>query len=83
MSGAAVEGSLGFEHVKGHPQATVLKRIPVEASGKDQDGVQIHVLLHVLDGAAKELEIYKDDGSPILRMPNPREMQLLVLGESQ
>src|SRR5262245_38224212 len=30
--------------------APVLKRIPVEAEGKDEDGVTIHILLHVVDG---------------------------------
>jgi hypothetical protein len=43
--------------------------VPVEGSGSDTDGVPIHLLVHVVDGLAVELEIYKADGSPILSMP--------------
>lgn len=41
------------------------ERIPVEAELPDNDGVSIHVLLHVVNGLLAELEIYKDDLSPI------------------
>jgi hypothetical protein len=31
-------------------KAPVVKRVPVEAEGKDEDGSIIHMLLHVDDG---------------------------------
>jgi hypothetical protein len=30
-------------------------------------------------GFAKELEVYKDDGSPIRRMPSPGDLEIIVL----
>jgi hypothetical protein len=49
--------------------APVLYRVPTELYGLDVDGVQISVLLHVVDGVCREIEIYKVDGSDIQRMP--------------
>jgi hypothetical protein len=49
--------------------APVLHRIPTELYGPDVDGVQISVLLHVVDGLCREIEIYKVDGTTIRRMP--------------
>lgn len=60
-------------------KALVIKRVPVEAEAKDQDGVVIHALLHVVDGRPIELEIYKDDGSTIKRMPLASAFELIVL----
>jgi hypothetical protein len=45
----------------------------------DEDGVHVHFLLHVVEGFAKELEFYKDDGTPIKRMPHPSELEIIVL----
>jgi len=58
--------------------ASVVKRIPVEAEAKDEDGLTIHVLLHVVDGKPVELEIYKDGGS-VTRMPPASAFELIVL----
>jgi hypothetical protein len=49
--------------------APVLYRIPTELYGPDVDGVQINVLLHVVDGVCREIELYKVDGTDIRRMP--------------
>lgn len=59
--------------------APVVKRIPVEAEAKDRDGVDIHLLLHVVNGRPTELEIFKDDGSPVKQMPAPSAFELIVL----
>jgi hypothetical protein len=59
--------------------APVIKRIPVEAEAKDDDGVTVHVLLHVIGGRPVELEIYKDDGSTVKRMPPSSAFELIVL----
>jgi hypothetical protein len=56
-----------------------VKTIPVEAEANDTDGVIIHVLLHMVHGRPDELEVYKDDSSPIRHMPPPAEFNLIVL----
>jgi len=73
------DGSLEFELAACYDPAPVAKRIPVEGDGVDEDGIHVHVLLHVVNGFVKELEIYKDDGSPIRRMPKARDLALVVL----
>jgi hypothetical protein len=73
------EGSLELKVQSVFDPAPVLKRIPVEAEGVDQDGVGVHLLLHVVGGVVKELEVYKDDGSAISRIPSPRELKVFVL----
>jgi hypothetical protein len=37
-------------------------RFPIEATSVDIDGIPIQVLLHVVDKAVKEIEIYRVDG---------------------
>jgi len=59
--------------------AVVKKRIPTEGEALDSDGTVIHYLLHVVDGVMKELEIYKDDSSVVLRRPNPSEVVVNIL----
>jgi hypothetical protein len=49
------------------PRARTLFRVPVEGEAIDEDGVVIAILLHIVDGVANELEIYRADGGPILR----------------
>lgn len=73
------EGSLELELRDVAKPAPVGKRIPVEADAIDEDGIHVHFLLHVVNGFAKELEIYKDDRSPIRRMPRPDELEIIVL----
>jgi hypothetical protein len=58
--------------------APVKSRVPTEGKCADADGVEIHVLLHVVDGAMNELEIFKDDGSSILNPPNARALVLFT-----
>jgi hypothetical protein len=70
------EGSIEMEPSL-RVQAPVMKTVPVEAYAEDSDGVMVHVLLHVKDGIAVELEFYKDDSSRILSRPN--QWQVMVL----
>jgi hypothetical protein len=72
-------GSLELHPNAQSPSAKVVKRIPVEAEGSDEDGVRVHILLHVVNGKARELEIYKDDGSRIRRLPEPAMLDVVVL----
>ena len=51
-------------------KALVKFRVPVELSGVDTDGIGVHVLLHVVDGVATEVEIYKDSPTPIVSLPS-------------
>ncbi len=73
------EGSLALEPNDAAKPASVKKRIPVEAEAVDEDGIHVHLLLHVVNGLATELEVYKDDGSPIRRMPGPDDLEVIVL----
>ena len=57
-------------------KAQVITRVPVEAWAADTDGINVNFLLHVVDGVVKELEIYKSDSTPIIRMPPPSEWEL-------
>lgn len=66
------EGSLELR-VSNDQLATVRYPVPTELYGADIDGVQISVMLHVIDGICREVEIYKVAGSPIQRMPDTWE----------
>jgi hypothetical protein len=70
-------GSLKFE-VEDGPKAKVTQRVPVDARANDSDGVPIEFLLHVVDGLVRELEIYKADGSPIMRHPVASDLQVFT-----
>jgi hypothetical protein len=71
-------GSLVFAPSDKTP-AEVVRRIPVEAELDDSDGVTIHVLLHVVDGLVKELEVYRDDSGRVQRELVPKDLKLMVL----
>jgi len=73
------EGSIKFLHDL-EPQQMEQIKFPVEAQYQDKDGTWIHALLFVVDKKVDELEIYKDDASPITRMPKPEEWEILDLG---
>jgi hypothetical protein len=64
------EGSLSLKTDPRAAQAEARDRVVAEGYYSDEDvgtsdGPQVHVLLHVVRGRLAELEIYKDDGSPI------------------
>src|SRR5579863_10612564 len=52
-------------------KAPVVQRVPVEAEAKDEDGVVIHMLLHVVEGRPVELEFFREDTASIKMMPPP------------
>lgn len=58
--------------------AQVHQRVPVEAMTKDIDNMQVYVLLHVTEGLLGELEIYKADGTPLIRPPQPDSLVVTV-----
>ena len=69
------DGSLEFD-VGMSPIAVSKFRIPVEGATEDVDGIPIHILLHVIDGRIKELEVYKEDSSAVIKMPDPEQLRL-------
>jgi hypothetical protein len=60
-------------------KASVNQRIPVQAEGKDQDGVTIHLLLHVVDGRPIELEFFREDAQTVKKLPPASSFELIVL----
>jgi hypothetical protein len=60
-------------------KAPVVKRVPVEAEGKDEDDVTVHMLLHVIDGRPIELEFFREDTETVKKMPSPLAFELIVL----
>jgi len=68
-------GCLDFE-VSAGPPAFTRFRVPVEGEFEDEDGITIHVLLHIVNHRVKTLEIYKEDLSEVRRMPDPSELRL-------
>lgn len=72
------DGSLEFAHTD-LPPAGVVRRVPVEGEIEDTDGVTIHLLLHVVDGVLKELEVYRDDSKRIQRALAPEDLRTIIL----
>lgn len=60
-------------------KANVVKRVPVEAEGKDEDGVTIHMELHVVEGRPIELEFYREDTKTVKKIPPASTFELIVL----
>lgn len=58
--------------------AVVRRSVPVEAEGEDEDGITVHFLLHIVDGFLDLLEIYKEDGSGVIRLPEPSQLRLFL-----
>lgn len=74
------EGSLEFV-VNTEVRAPGRTRIPVEAEMKDDDGVPVRLLLHVVDDLARELEVYKGDSSPLIAKLTPSRLRIVKPGE--
>ena len=60
-------------------KASIVKRIPVGAEAKDEDGVVIHMLLHVVEGRPVELEFFREDTASVKRLPPASDFELVVL----
>jgi len=73
------EGSLSLRPNPSAARALVKDRVVSEAYYSDQDacvreGPLVNVLMHVVEGFLAELEIYKDDGSPIKKDPRAEDL---------
>ncbi len=69
------EGSLSIQVNPLAPPTEVNSRVVSEAYYCDEDGIscegaKVNVLLHVVKGKLTEIELYKDDGSPIKKRPS-------------
>jgi len=62
--------------VAGGDPAIVDSRQPIELESRDADGITIAALLFVDDGKLHLIDIYKLDGSPIKKMPEPNSFKL-------
>lgn len=71
-------GSLEF-NVQTDLEADVEKRISIEGQSVDVDGMAVHFLLHVVERQVRELEIYKDDSSPVVMTPQAKDLELIHL----
>lgn len=60
------DGGLEFRVQSGVKPADVEYRVPTEGEYEDSDGVTVHVLLHVVDGIISELEVFREDGQPVI-----------------
>ena len=67
------DGSLSLQGGSASPSS--LKYLwPPEGECRDEDGVMIHVLLHVKSGTLHELEVFKDDSSNVCRRPTAESL---------
>jgi hypothetical protein len=60
-------------------KAEIVKRVPVEAEASDSDGVVIHLSVHVVDGGPVEMELFREDGKTIKKIPPASTFELIVL----
>jgi hypothetical protein len=73
------EGSLSIQVNPLASPAEAKSRVVSEAYYCDEDeisgeGPKVNVLLHVMEGKLTEIEIYKDDGSPIKKGPSAENL---------
>jgi hypothetical protein len=82
VRGVPTEFSLELRVTNSEP-AVVETNVPVEASYSDEnsdalDCIKTHILLHVEAGYLSLLHFYKDDTSPILRLPRASELTIFT-----
>jgi len=73
-------GSLEFLISADAPRADVLYVIPAEGFFQDSDGVLAHALLHVVNGIATEIEVFKEDNSVVQDKRRFKDIEILPLG---
>jgi len=71
-------GSLDLQSAAGTP-ASVQLRVPTYGFARDTDGVNIHCLLHVVDGRLDEFEVYKVDSSKVILHADPKDLEVTIL----
>lgn len=61
-------------------EAPIEKTIPVESWAYDSDGILIQILLFTINGVVNMLEIIREDGKAVFKMPFVEEFKVIVLG---
>jgi hypothetical protein len=64
------DGSLEFSISSSTKARHVKHVVPTEGEYEDPDGITVHVLLHLAGEKAKELELFREDGSRVQTWPN-------------
>ena len=74
-------GSLTISPINATPDRMLARmvKLPAEAQAPDVDGIDVHFLIFEQGGWLSELQIYKDDGTPIRRAFSPDQLEVLVL----
>jgi hypothetical protein len=83
IESARAEPWAGDESIKltlpeGAPSVCLRTGMPAEGEFRDADGVVAHVLLHVQDGHLRVLEIFKEDGSSVAKMPELENFKVIA-----
>ncbi len=68
------EGSVRFSVDFADRVSCISERVPVTAIYDDKHGIPIYLLLHIVEGELWELEVYKADGSPIIKRPDAEKL---------
>ncbi len=76
------DNSIRFESPQQIPSLANQTGIPVAGTFKDLDGVPIHVLLHMKEGRLDILEIYRENGSDVVRMLPVTDLEIFRPDES-
>lgn len=61
------------------PSARVIHRVPVTGSTRDDEGIGVEVLLHVVEGLMVEVEVYRVDGKIVQGAVDPATLELTTL----
>jgi hypothetical protein len=78
LSVRPIDGERSLQLETSGPRAGVKESVPVEALLYDTDGHLIHVVLHVVDGLMRELEVHRDDFKWPQRGLSPADFRLIV-----
>ncbi|HEX6575620.1 MAG TPA: hypothetical protein VF042_11690 [Gemmatimonadaceae bacterium] len=50
----------------------------MEGKGRDADDSDVYFLLHVVDGKANEVEIFRPDGNPVRQLPTAETLEIMA-----
>jgi hypothetical protein len=67
---------LWFDAGKGYPPQVGIEAV-VTAHTSDTDGMMIEVILMLKQGRLYALDVWKGDGSPIIRPPDPSDLRII------
>lgn len=73
-----IDGSLEFSISSSTKADHVKHVVPTEGEYEDPDGMTVHVLLHLAGDKAKELEFFREDGSPVQSWPDPHSIRVFA-----